>query len=347
MAEINFTKGKKKRKEELSLPHLHYVAAMNWMDQLGEKTFCIWLKFITMCDRSDKDREDDKIPYSKNVLMKKLGIKSKTTMQKHLKTLWDYGFIDLEEYGDPDWQGNRPVNVIVYESPQNDTDLQTRNLEKVRDYEKDYSSDSKKFGHMRGKKKQVVQKNEPTPVQKNEPTPVQKNEPSPVQKNEPNNVSNNLSNDSNIIINDSNKSINLEKIQNLDVPEELKEVIKKEIKRLIDWNISLEDIQFNYSKHKNEIKSIIEYTSAFQFVMNNDPRFFDKFMDSRVPDSIEYYESKRKKHNLKVSQTSEILPEWFKDLQEQESTNDKNEVETESVDMEELEERYNAIISSR
>ena len=199
---VTFKKGEKKR-EELSLPHMYYVVADNWIDTLSEKTFCLWLKFITICDRSDSDRENDKIPDSIAGVAERFGM-SKNTFMKHIKTLWNYGLIDLEEYAKSKNEGQKPINIIVYEAPQNRTELMIKPLEKVRDYAKDYNSAAKKFAARKKKKASGEQAKKPavkrvsTPVQKTERAPVQKIERAPVQKIEPNNVSNIYSNVSNI-----------------------------------------------------------------------------------------------------------------------------------------------------
>lgn len=149
MQKITFTKGQKNI-NEISLPALFTPAATDWIDKLGEKTFCVWLRFHAFCAYAEDGEDTIKIPKSLNSLALLLGV-SKPTLQKHIKILWNYGLIELTEHTASQNPGTKPINVLVYDFPQNDIRKQTQPLEKVRDYDRDYQSDGKTYASKRGK----------------------------------------------------------------------------------------------------------------------------------------------------------------------------------------------------
>jgi hypothetical protein len=114
------------------LPTLYFIAMDDWIDKLGEKSFCLYLKLWTMVDRTDKENECIKTRTSK--LVKKLNM-VKSTYLRLLRPLYEYGLIDLVEYEDSKNKGSKPVNVIVHQYPQNKFELAVQPLEKCRDWE--------------------------------------------------------------------------------------------------------------------------------------------------------------------------------------------------------------------
>ncbi|MEP9408528.1 hypothetical protein ABKP09_19615 [Peribacillus frigoritolerans] len=133
-------------KEHIRLPQLHFVAAMDWIDKLGEKAFCGYLKLFTLGDRKGKSLKDDSanIPKSLDLVRKDIGISSKTTFyDKVIKPLWNFGLIDLEEYEASTRKSQKPVNIIVYPYPNMEYERMVKPLEKLRDYETDYNSAAK------------------------------------------------------------------------------------------------------------------------------------------------------------------------------------------------------------
>lgn len=232
---VNFKKGSKKR-EELQLPILHFVAADDWIDKLGTTAFVAWLKFYSWCDRSDArlDKDNDVIPTSFEKLYKRLGIGKGTFYQKVLRPLWNYGLIDIEEYKNSEIKGQKPMNIIVYEYPQNDRERLFTPLEKIRDYDKDYSSDARTFA------KRKTQKTDRTiPVQGAVPDlnrgPYQSGTgdcTNPVH----NNVSNSINNVSNDINNVSNVCVTPEEQRILDLIDSRKDLHthKEEIIRILN-----------------------------------------------------------------------------------------------------------------
>ena len=114
------------------LPTLHYIVADDWIDKLGEKSFCLYLKLWTMVDRTE---EFHKIKQSQSRLATRLKI-SKPTLLKQLAPLYEYGLIELQEYEESKQTGNKPINIVVHRHPQNNPDLAIQPLEKVRDWSK-------------------------------------------------------------------------------------------------------------------------------------------------------------------------------------------------------------------
>lgn len=152
---VTFTFAKAKR-NELELPRLYFVVVDQWLDVIGEKAFISWLKFYSWADRSNDDTNkwnEARVPVSFNALIKRLGVGKDTFYNKILKPLWNVGLIDLEEYEDSENEGNKPVNIIVYKYPQNNIALASKPLEKIRNYDTDYSSRAKTFAKLGGRPK--------------------------------------------------------------------------------------------------------------------------------------------------------------------------------------------------
>lgn len=136
--------GKKERKHVRIPVDIYMNAADDWMDKLGYKLFGYWIKFHSWVDRSETRLCDQHIPYKLESVYEKLGV-SETTFFRDIKPLWEFGLIDIIEFGDKKG-GKKPRNIIVYEYPMNDINRKYEPLEKLRDWKKDYKSFSKDGG---------------------------------------------------------------------------------------------------------------------------------------------------------------------------------------------------------
>lgn len=152
-----FIQNGKRKREDLYLPILHFpvadpLAATNWIDTLGEKAFCGWLKLLTLADRKDKHEADySKVPRSMEGLAKILKISKMTLYRSIIKPLWNHGLIELVEFNnDGKIKGQKYVNVVVFPYPQNDKHLENKELKKIRDYDTDYESVAKTNNKKRG-----------------------------------------------------------------------------------------------------------------------------------------------------------------------------------------------------
>lgn len=148
-------KGKKRSREELRLPQLHFVVADDWIEKLGAKSFCYWLKLLSLVDRKDEaiDKYGNKstVPRSFEDLYTNIfKISSPTFYANVVKPLWNYGLIEIAEWEASTKVGTKPKNIIVYEYPRNSFELSVKPLKKYRDYDKDYSSNSAKYGRIGG-----------------------------------------------------------------------------------------------------------------------------------------------------------------------------------------------------
>ncbi|NUJ19346.1 hypothetical protein FKN04_22705 [Bacillus glycinifermentans] len=227
------SEGKRKR-EELTLPILHYAAAdalpgvSSWIDTLGPKAFCAWLQLHTLVDRTDKAQSEYEnkhtVPRSIENLAEEIFKVSKSTFYRTvIKPLWNYGLIDIVEWKGHKKIGQKAMNIIVYHYPQNEKALETQPLQKVRDYDKDYKSNGKIFGTKGGRKPNSSKgnpdrfKNETVKKTrisfkntdllnrfKNKTVTVSRVKPSTVHKMKPINNSNSFFNNSNSHINISN-----------------------------------------------------------------------------------------------------------------------------------------------
>ncbi|MGF9741567.1 hypothetical protein ABEX38_29810 [Priestia megaterium] len=146
--QMNVRKGKKTR-EQLNLPVMSYIVCDDWMDKLGEKSFCFWLKLHTMVDRTN---EFEKVPTSQSRLAERQGI-ARTTLHRYLAPLFEYGLIDYVVYEEYHNDGTKPVNIVVYDYPFNDETKMRKPLEKVRNW-KDRTSTEYQHSLQGGKQKQ-------------------------------------------------------------------------------------------------------------------------------------------------------------------------------------------------
>lgn len=158
MSSVKFVQGRKKR-GELRLPQLYFVAMDDWAEKLGDKAFIAWLKFYTWVDR--KNSNDEIIPNSMSKIIKKLKVGNTTFYEQIIKPLWNYGLIDLK----PIIINNTEcMNIVVYEYPENKLENATKELVKLRDYDRDYKSKSREK-ILINKKKQRKNKVKDTPSQ--------------------------------------------------------------------------------------------------------------------------------------------------------------------------------------
>lgn len=152
MKQVAFEKGSKSR-AELFLPPLRFIVADDWIDKLGPKAFAAWLKFHSWVDRQDAGRKYDKIPYTLEDVANKLGMSKSTLYRTVIRPLWEYYLIDLVEYEESQRKTQKPMNIIVYESPMNQHETEIKPLEKLRDWKKDYASAPQLFGRKGGRPK--------------------------------------------------------------------------------------------------------------------------------------------------------------------------------------------------
>jgi hypothetical protein len=150
---LNVVQGEKKR-EDLFLPILYFptvdpYSEDSWLNKIGSKSFTAWLQLLTLVDRQDSALEKygnkNTVPNSIEGLAKLFKMSKPTFYKQVLKPLWNYGLIDLVEWKDQKKIGQKAINIIVYPYPQNNKELENKPLEKVRDYDLDYSSDAKTF----------------------------------------------------------------------------------------------------------------------------------------------------------------------------------------------------------
>src|SRR5699024_878352 len=287
-----FQKGQKKR-EELQLPVLHFVTADDWIDKLGYEAFCTWLKFYTWCDRSQErsNKENDVVPTSFKRIMERLGIGRKKFYNSIIRPLWNYGLIDIVEYNDSSNEGQKPMNIIVYEYPQNDITKKYHPLEKIRDYDDEYTSNARTFAKQGGRKKNERSEGD---SHRNRGGIHTETERGITQK--PNNDSNSNTNDSNNITNDSNLSIQTADIQKMNFPISIQKTLKQNIDRLIDDNISLSDIETLYNSFKDTVNDF-----TFSFILGN---VLGK-TKSKI-NNINNYQSRIIKRHKKITKSSLI-----------------------------------------
>lgn len=149
------------KRNALRLPDLRFIVADDWIDKLGDKAFISWLKIYSWANRSSVNSEINPwnqatVPRSLKNIMKELKVGNDTFYNKILKPLWNFGLIDLEEYEGSNKNGTNAINIIVFQFPQNKPELLFKPLEKVRDYNKDYQSNARKFAKKGGRPKKTI-----------------------------------------------------------------------------------------------------------------------------------------------------------------------------------------------
>jgi hypothetical protein len=147
MNEVNvpIVSGEKPRSQR-RLPQGSFVQADQWMDYLGYEQYCWWMKFHSWVNRTGTRYKEQHIPYTlESIYEERLNV-SKTTFYRKIKVLWECGLIDIIEYEPSERKSQKPKNIIVYEYPFNDAMKEYLPLQKLRDWKKDYDSESKKAG---------------------------------------------------------------------------------------------------------------------------------------------------------------------------------------------------------
>lgn len=337
-------KGKKKR-EELGLPHMTYIVADDWMDKLGYESFCLWLKLHTMVDRTDANRDYDRVPRSfENIYEKVLNI-SKSKFYRLIKPLWEFGLIDIVEWNNgKNSNATRPNNIIVYEYPFHEIPRKYQPLEKLRDWKTDYNSASKKLGETGGRPKSDsnnsnvrTEPNSKKPefkkvnnhyrfkiktliksgVSKVKLNRVSKLKHSTVSKMKPINVSNAFNNSSNTFNNSTNISIK-DGIEKLNLPLPFKETLIDKIDIITKFEINILEIEKHYSIAKGKYSENEYNFVLFELLtkMTQRPNSFAAVMydwlgrnQSKSNDTPKQSASKHKS-NVKPIRT-ELLPDWF------------------------------------
>ena len=122
------------------------VQADQWIEYLGPEVYCWWIKFHSWIDNSATKKYNYHIPYTLESVYKEYLKVSKPTFYRKIKKLWECGLIEMAEFEYSERKSQKPKNIFVYSYPFNKAELQYKPLEKLRDWEKDYESESKKAG---------------------------------------------------------------------------------------------------------------------------------------------------------------------------------------------------------
>lgn len=314
-------------REELELPRLHFVVMDNWIDVIGEKALFAWLKMYTWGDRSGAKENpnlwnESVVPKSLTKVMKSLGVGRTTFYNQIIKPLWNFGLIDLVEYEDSENKGTKPINIVVYKYPQNRYELSVKPLEKVRDYDKDYSSEAKTFNSRR--KKDVVSESESLECTQEVHPPVliqyrgvYSDSTGGCTEIVHNNIFNNINNNLNNILIDEDEDEEKQEMKKTDSVESESELVKY----LVENNITAENARIfenacikecliNFDV-KDALKAIEWALKEFKADRCKEPYKYatgrlKRMLDPKIKDvknEVKYNKSKNK---------TEIVPEWLK-----------------------------------
>jgi hypothetical protein len=156
---MSVVKQAKKARQELNLPILSFEVADSWIDHLEYEQFGWWLKLHSWVDRSDSKYCDNHIPYTLESVFEKLGV-SKATFYRKVKVLWECGLIEIVEFEKSERKSQKPKNILVYEYPFHEIERKYKPLTKLRDWQKDYESQSKLAGLKGGLMRKSTAKND-------------------------------------------------------------------------------------------------------------------------------------------------------------------------------------------
>src|SRR5699024_3223446 len=270
-------------------------------------------------------------PTSFKKIMERLGIGRKKFYNSVIRPLWNYGLIDIVEYTDSNNEGQKPMNIIVYEYPQNDITKKYQPLETIRDYDEEYISNTRTYEKQEGRKRNecsggVNQGNRGRFHTETEGGFTQK----------PNNDSNSITNDSNNITNDSNLSIQKADIQKMNFPISIQKILNQNIDRLIDDNISLSDIETLYNSFKDTVNDF-----TFSFILGNVlGKTKSKINDISNLMNVSVYNHLKqlpKSDNKTTQENNEVIPDWF-DENKKKTTQSKKDDEKKELSAEERQE---------
>ncbi|MES1052396.1 replication protein [Bacillus thuringiensis] len=317
-------------KEELRLPQHHFVAAMDWIDKLGESAYCDYLKLYTMADRSNKQREYDKVPRALASIWDELGRKEKYFRQKVLIPLWEYGLIDLIEYQGERKQktGHKPMNIIVYRYPCNDFNRMVKPLEKVRDWKTDYKSAAKFYAIKGGRPKKDVKDSVEKPLSKDS---VQNPLKDSVQN--PNNNTKAITN----VLNYFSKYVSIDpsplEFFKLAISEKPTRYVEKELESLT--TIHGKDI-LNESIKRLADKDTTNYVATIKGIIRQWEKQGMQCFDDIEKVETEYINSrknaestKRSRSAIKKTTRTEMVPDWVKNEDNEDTSQKKSETELE------------------
>lgn len=168
---IYITKYKVPRKELFTMvyyPMIDPLMEDNWISVLGEKTFCYWLRLLSLADRSNSSTESigNNVPRSLNSIPKLFGIARSTFYDKCIIPLWEHGLIELFEYENGKKSNlPNPINIVVLPYPLGDSSKKHEPLVKLRDYKKDYSSKQKEYFKAYKERMEGTQSSLPSPLE--------------------------------------------------------------------------------------------------------------------------------------------------------------------------------------
>ncbi|WP_242260737.1 MULTISPECIES: hypothetical protein [unclassified Bacillus cereus group] len=340
---VTFKKAKKKTRNELQLPILHFVCMDDWIEKIGDKAFTAWLKFYTWCNREEDENgnrpDDDVIPSSLTKVQKRLGVGKDTFYNKILKPLWNHGLIDVFEYKSEGWKGQGNVNIIVYEYPQNEHALSTKPLEKIRDYDTDYTSQAKTFAKLGGRPKKMEEAPR-SEIEQGDGSEIEQggfsNGTGPRSEIEPNNVSNNLSNVSksnNVSKPSSNLSI-LDKLENTYLPDTTKILLNRKIERLDDKKLNI--ILSLFEIYKTELNEVAFNAVLNRVIDSSVKKSFKGLLEQSIKTEIANVPKEEQNPNKRV----EMIPEWKKKSNPEDNEQTPEDLEENQKRLDEVLKKY-------
>ncbi|EKN67464.1 hypothetical protein P9E76_08025 [Schinkia azotoformans] len=122
-------KARENTRAQMMLPSSYFIVADDWIDKLGEKAYCAWIKMYAWSFQSGQNNfEIEHIPLSIESLIKHFKMNLDNIISSIIKPLYEYEFIELSE-------GENDISIIVYPYPSNRFELSVKPLQKVRLFE--------------------------------------------------------------------------------------------------------------------------------------------------------------------------------------------------------------------
>jgi len=304
MDSVKIIHGRKKTRGELRLPQLHFITMDQWESEIGWKAIRAWLKLYTIADR--KNYDDDRITNSMENIRKILGVGGQTFYEQIIKPLWNYGFINVQETM---VKGNLYTNIIVYEYPNNDPSRATMALEKIRDYDTEYTS-IKREKAQKGVETRKKNRGSTETVERGGSTETVEQVLLSELNGSTETVDNNVLNPSNVseMTNEmnNNQSVSLSKIEN----NTIKNLIKNNPK-MIDRLTDIEKVYLVVKNHKdyNDITFISTLEKAIKAKIHVPfYQYFLKAIENNLKDQNVSRESSSVKQDTAPKKA--MLPDW-------------------------------------
>ncbi|MGN4686638.1 hypothetical protein ACTFR5_28040, partial [Bacillus cereus group sp. MYBK223-1] len=217
--------------------------------------------------------------------------------------------------------------------------LSTKPLEKIRDYDTDYTSQAKTFAKLGGRPKKMEEAPR-SEIEQGDGSEIEQggfsNGTGPRSEIEPNNVSNNLSNVSksnNVSKPSSNLSI-LDKLENTYLPDTTKILLSRKIERLDDKKLNI--ILSLFEIYKTELNEVAFNAVLNRVIDSSVKKSFKGLLEQSIKTEIANVPKEEQNPNKRV----EMIPEWKKKSDPEDNEQTPEDLEENQKRLDEVLKKY-------